>query len=124
MVLNAHPDEVHERDERERGGGRDGTGTGLHARNDADHVVDHDEHEQRAQKRHVATPGLLAQDAHADIALQVLHQILHGIGKATVRHNGGTTGEGEHNNEQNDRRDDEPERVLGHTTHQVAHYGD
>ena len=112
MVLHAHADEVDEHHERQGGGGGDGTRAGLHAGDDADDVVHHDEHEQSAQERQVTTPGLLAQNAHAHVVLEVLDHVLDGIGETAARHHGDALCEREHDDEQHDRGNDQPERVL------------
>ena len=68
-------DEVHEGEDGERGGGADCAGAGLHSRDQADHVIDQDEQEKRAQEREVLLP-VLTHDALADIVLDVLDDVL------------------------------------------------
>ena len=123
MGLHAAGDEVNERHQRKGGRHGDGARAGLHARDNADDVVHQDEEEQGGQEREVLLPAL-GQDAFANILLDELHDILHAVSELAMGHEREALYKREHDHEQQNGRDDEPERVLGHARHEIAHHGD
>ena len=120
---HAARDEVDEGDHGEGGGGGDGAAAGLHARDDAHDVVAEDEEEQRRQEREVLLP-VLADDLLAHVVLDELDAPLHDVREQAVRDERQLALEREHDHEQQDGRRAQPEAVLRHTHHEVAHEGD
>ena len=80
-------DEVHEGENGECGGGADCAGAGLHSRDQADHVIDQDEQEKRAQEREVLLP-VLTHDTLADIVLDVLDDVLETVDEEALGNQG------------------------------------
>ena len=72
----------------------------------------------------MATPGLFAQNADAHIVLEILDHVLDRVRKATVGNHRYAACKREHDDQQHDRRHDEPERILGDSVHQIANHGD
>ena len=113
-------DEVHEGEDGERGGGADCAGAGLHSRNQANHVIDQDEQEKRAQEREVLLP-VLTHDTLADIVLDVLDDVLETVDEEALGNQGLLLLEHGQDDQEHDRGDDQPKRVLRDAAAQIAH---
>ena len=124
MLLDAADDEVNERDEGERGRGRDRAGTRLATRDDAHDVVCEHHEEQRRDEREVLAPGI-SQQALAHIVADELNEVLHRIDEAPLGHEarGLLSLEDKEQHKHQDHGDGEPERILGEANRvEVAGY--